>query len=268
MTLSTADNALEECVRGLDVLEKLIRKSNSVRVQSSDERDLAKTTALGWFRKQKALVDPYLTPENSQTLDELYRTLFRMADGTPSRSKYREGIRAIRTSLKQSKVEVLSAPEKAQPTADNAPSFSTLITDPAMQQILVRRWEECVRCLKGGADLAAIVMMGGLLEALLLARLLRETDKNVVFRAAAAPTYRKTNKPMPLQDWTLNNYIDVAKELEWISRTARDVGGVLRDYRNYVHPQKELSDKIVLKAGDSSLMWEIVKSMARQLLLP
>ena len=35
-----------------------------------------------------------------------------------------------------------------------------------MRGILGRRWEECRKCIAADAPLAAVVMMGGLLEAL------------------------------------------------------------------------------------------------------
>jgi len=64
----------------------------------------------------------------------------------------------------------------------------------------------------------------------------------------------------------LKNYIDVAHELQWISESAKDVGVVLRDYRNFIHPQKELSHGVVLKSDDASILWEVAKSISKQLL--
>jgi hypothetical protein len=113
--------------------------------------------------------------------------------------------------------------------------------------------------------MAATVMMGGLLEGLLLARVNKEPDPRPVFTAAGAPR-DKMGKTLALKDWTLRNFIDVAHELKWITVSARDVGVVLRDYRNYIHPQKELSHGIILEAGDASVLWEVAKSISRQLL--
>ncbi|HEV2022750.1 MAG TPA: hypothetical protein VGQ94_09485 [Terriglobales bacterium] len=135
-----------------------------------------------------------------------------------------------------------------------------------MHRILVNRWQECTRCIGANADLAAIVMMGGLLEALLLARIQREPDQAAVFKAVAAPKDTKTKKTLPLQAWTLRHFIDVAHELKWISQTVKQVGVVLRDYRNYIHPYKELSHKIVVQPGDSGVLWEVSKSISRKLL--
>jgi hypothetical protein len=47
---------------------------------------------------------------------------------------------------------------------------------------------------------------------------------------------------------------------------AKDVSVVLRDYRNYIHPQKELSHGVSLTTPDAQILWEIGKSISRQLL--
>lgn len=110
--------------------------------------------------------------------------------------------------------------------------------------------------------------MGGLLEGLLLAKINQLTDKSIVFSSAAAPVDKRTGKSLPLKEWGLKNFIDAAFELLWITKTTKDVGEVLRDYRNYIHPQKEFSHGIVLAAGDAQMLWEVSKGMARQLLNP
>ena len=134
-----------------------------------------------------------------------------------------------------------------------------------MKAILTKRWIECVNCISSGAPLAATVMIGGLLEGLLLARINKEPNKAPIFTAASTPK-DQLGKSLGLKDWTLKDYIGVAHELGWITVAAKDVGVVLRDYRNYIHPQKELSHGISLTPADASVLWEIGKSISRQLL--
>jgi len=74
-------------------------------------------------------------------------------------------------------VRLSAATTPAASTSDIPPDFSKLIADPQMQQILKGRWIECTSCIAANAPLAATVMMGGLLEGLLLARINRETNK-------------------------------------------------------------------------------------------
>ncbi len=113
--------------------------------------------------------------------------------------------------------------------------------------------------------MAATVMIGGLLEALLLARVNRETNQSPIFRAKSAPR-DKVGKTLSLKDWALKNYIDVAHELGWITKAAKDISEVLRDYRNYIHPYKELSHSLALTSDDSKLFWEVGKSLSRQVI--
>ena len=69
----------------------------------------------------------------------------------------------------------------------------------------------------------------------MLARVNQLKDKTPLFKAASAPK-DKTGAPLKLNEWGLKNYLDVAHELAWISKTTKDVGEVVRDYRNYIHP--------------------------------
>jgi hypothetical protein len=143
--------------------------------------------------------------------------------------------------------------------------FGSLISDPKMLGILERQWTETLACQRVGADLAATVMLGGLLEALFLARINRLKNAAPVFTAPAAPK-DKNGKTRPLKEWGLKDYLDVAKELGWIRQSAKDVGQVLRDYRNYIHPEKELSHGITVVAEDTAMFVNVLSSIAEQII--
>ncbi len=145
------------------------------------------------------------------------------------------------------------------------PDFAALSAEAAMKAILERRWHECQRCIRAGAPLAATVMMGGLLEALFVVRANLLTNKAALFRAKSTPMDFKTKKPLALTEWTLRPYIDVAAELGWITSSGKGVAAVLRDYRNYIHPEKERAHGVDLNEHDSGMFWEVTKSLARQL---
>jgi hypothetical protein len=76
----------------------------------------------------------------------------------------------------------------------------------------------------------------------------------------------QTKKPKPLKEWVLSNYIDVGHELGWITKSAKDVASVLRESRNYVHPDKERRDNITLSSADTDLFWLVTKQLTVQLL--
>ena len=135
-----------------------------------------------------------------------------------------------------------------------------------MRDILTRRWHECAKCVKADAHLAAIVMMGGLLEALFVARANKMTDKAPLTGATSAPK-DKAGKTINYQEWMLDSYMKVGCELDWITESARDVADKLKEYRNFVHPAKELRYGVTLGFNDSSMFWQVTKALARQLLL-
>ena len=64
----------------------------------------------------------------------------------------------------------------------------------------------------------------------------------------------------------MKDYLDVAKELGWIRQSAKDVGQVLRDYRNYIHPEKELSHDITVIAEDTAMFVNVFSSIAEQII--
>jgi hypothetical protein len=235
-------------------------------VRNVEERSQARATALAWFNSHRAIVVDRLGDDAVQEVDDGYRQLIDAAGRAASKRTYESALNDIRVGLNEIRLDVVVPPSTANPTTgDTPPDFSGLVADLAMQTVLSRRWSECTVCLGAGAPLAATVMMGGLLEGLLLAKVNSLSNKSSVFLARGAPKDRN-GRSLPLGDWTLKHYLDVAHELGWISRSARDVGAVLRDYRNYVHPQKELSHGIALSGQDAIVWWEVSKSVARELL--
>ena len=58
-----------------------------------------------------------------------------------------------------------------------------------------------------------------------------------------------------------------AIQLKWITESAKDVADVLKEYRNYIHPEKERRHGVVLALNDSSMFWQVTKALVRQLLM-
>ncbi len=264
--MNKTNDAIEAVLNETDRLRRSIKGRKSPQVRSSEERSLVKATALSWFNTHRKEVLRILKIEQIDALNNLYKELLTAADRATSRAKYDTILKTIREQGIELRVHAVLAPENPiiNPTTDEPPKFDLLIGDARMRNILIRRWQECFICSAAGAPLASTVMMGGLLEALLLARVNKETNKAPIFKATKAPKEKITGKTLSLNEWTLRHYIDVAHELGWISQSAKDIGEVLRDYRNYVHPYKELSHGINLSPDDSNLFWEICKSIAKQ----
>jgi hypothetical protein len=254
----TLDIAIDAAGR----LKAALRKRYQPQVRSSDERMLIKATSQAWFRSYRPSVISLSAEPLFRQVDESFATLLEYSEQNTSRSKYSELLTTLRSNLVQLRSRaVLASPQQVV----EQPDFPKLITDGVMLGILQRRWKETLACLQVGADLAATVMMGGLLEALLLARVNRLSDLKPVFTATAAPK-DKVGKPRPLKEWGLKDFLDVANELGWIRQSAKDVAAVLRDYRNYVHPEKERSHGISINSDDSKMFLAVLSSLSSQII--
>jgi hypothetical protein len=267
--MNYADEAIYKAIREAQLLRERTKKKKTIQVRGP-ERDIIRATALAWFNNHRRQLLTVFSDGELSGVDELYKQVVTASHRNILRSNYIGWLKQIGdllVQLRSGNVVKLGAVPQEVPSAttDRPPDFSLLIQDVQMKAILERRWVECTACIKADAPLAAAVMMGGLLEGLLLARVNSQSNKTQVFTASAAPK-DKQGKSLQLKDWTLQNYIAVAHESKWISQTVKDIGAVLRDYRNYIHPQKEFSEKVLLSTSDATLLWEISKNIARQVL--
>jgi len=231
----TATSALGD----VDRLRGVLRKKRTPQVASRDECDLVKATALTWFNTHRQSFDAATT--EASAADDLYRKLLTAGDRQTSRKVYFALLKDLRELLiaLKSAVVTLAAPA---PSTDAPPDFRAL-ANPDMKSVLVERWNECARCVSAPAPMAATVMMGGLLETLLLARINLEANKAPVFTATTAPRDRG-GKTLLLNEWSLKDYI----------------------FRNYIHPHKQLSHGVHLRDDDAALFWDVCKTITRQLL--
>jgi hypothetical protein len=139
---------------------------------------------------------------------------------------------------KLSKIEpFIPEPERTmEPLAEFVPDFENIIGDPLLLQILAERWKEVIVCIKYEAYLAAIIMMGGLLEGVLLSVAI--TNPKEANKASSSPK-DKSGEVKKTHDWTLNNLIEVSHECGWIEQDIKRFSNTLRDYRNLIHPWEQ-----------------------------
>jgi hypothetical protein len=264
--MTDAVSALNSAIQDADRLTKILKKDRTqAQVRSSDERALAKASAQTWFRNYRPAVTSLVLESDVAPIDLEYRGILEASERAGSRAKYLTTIKALRQKIIRLRSDCLAASPGRIITVDMPPDFSPLVSDPLMREILVKRWSECVMCLGANASLAATVMMGGLLEAILLARINKEPDKTHIFKSRTA-SKESTGKTRQLKEWGLSDYINVVHELKWVSVSVKDVGDVLRDYRNYIHPYKQLSRGVHLETEDAGLFWEVTKNITRQVI--
>ena len=262
-----AIDVLEEAIDSVTRLRSGLARGTTRQVKANDERDVVKATALAWIRKHRSHLAGPPTSDLVEECDAAFLKLLELSDKNTTRDRYKLHLKVLRANLVKLRSEVAANPGllAAKPNEAEPPDWSRLISDPAMQAILRHRWQETSLCIEAGAHLAATVMMGGMLEAFLLARVNHLADRSPLFKTSACPKSKTTGKSLPLQEWTLRHYIDVAHEMGWIREAARDVGVVLRDYRNYIHPAKELSHGVKIEKEDSDIFWVVFQRLVNQI---
>ena len=261
---------LDAMLADIDRAIKRSKVGTSKQIHRVEDLDYFRSVAYSWFHTRKRQLHELIPELSVSLLENGFTTILEASSKKASRLTYQHALKNCRQSVVAISKEVVSIPLLPQEQASNVappPDFSILVTDPLMREILKDRWIECRKCVEAEAYLAATVMMGGLLETLFVACANRLQDKSPLFKAKSTPIDPKTQKPMPLQQWTLRPYIDVAHDLGWITRSGKDVAEVLRDYRNYVHPEKQRSHGITLNAADARMFWDVTKNLVEQLLV-
>lgn len=261
----TIDAAINEATAARNRVSKI--KSNQVR--GVDDIATLKATAQTWFHTHRPVVAAGAPKVDLAAVDASFTAVLDATAKHVVKATYLSSLKEAKAALIAVRTAALVAPvaESVANTDDLAPDFSPLAGNQQMREILTRRWNECAKCVNADAHLAAIVMMGGLLEALFVARANKMPDKTPLTSATNAPKDKVTGRTTNYQDWMLDSYIKVGFELNWITESAKDVADKLKEYRNFVHPAKELRYGVTLGFNDSSMFWQVTKALVRQLLL-
>jgi len=267
--MATAVDVLDAAIQEVSQARVLVARVKTSQIRGSDNLATLKTAAYAWFRNYRGVVESEAALVDLSEVDQNYKVILDATSRHAAKTTYLDALKGAKKSLIELRSTILTAiPSSIDAVAEDlAPDFSPLVVNQEMHQILNRRWEECRKCVAANANLAAVVMMGGLLEALFVARANKMTDKGPLLKAAGAPRDKKTGKVLNYQEWMLDSYIKVGSELEWITDSAKQVADVLKEFRNYVHPAKELRHGIVLGSNDSAIFWTVTKTLVRQLLL-
>ncbi len=264
--MNNASDSVDSAIDEVKKARSFLNKKKTKQVRSTDELNFIKAVAYSWKNTHRVEVHSCGLSLDTTAVDNVYNDILISTGKHSTRSNYLLLFKQAQAELIALRSNIFSMPSQSiSGSTETAPNFSSLASDRIMQDILSRRWQECQKCMVAEAYLASTVMMGGLLEALFVAKANKLTDKSALFKVSSTPT-DKTGKPIPLKEWTLNSYINVGHDLKWITKSAKDVAGVLRDYRNYVHPEKERTNGVVLSQSDASMFWEVTKQLTKQLL--
>jgi hypothetical protein len=135
---------------------------------------------------------------------------------------------------------------------------------PELERIIQNRWIEAQICQHAGAYLAAVIIMGSILEALLLARCSANPTNS--YQSPAAPKDRVSGKSVALHDWSLNTLIDVAVSLRWLKVDRGRFSHALRQSRNIVHPYEHARSQADFDEATCKLCWQVLNASVDDLL--
>lgn len=121
------------------------------------------------------------------------------------------------------------------------------IKDLDLKRIIERDYRELSLVLfPSGAWKSCVVLAGSILEAILCDILTSDSVRKA--KALCSPHAPKKKgggvKNIDQGEWTLNELIIVATDIDILPKTrANAIDQVLRDYRNFVHPKKEIKSQ-------------------------
>lgn len=139
--------------------------------------------------------------------------------------------------------------------------WSQLSIENALLPVIKQRVEEISTCLKNNAALSVIFLCGSTLEGLLLN--VARVHPREFNTSASAPL--KDQKVKPLQEWTLDNLINVAYEVGFIDLDVKKFSHVLRDFRNYIHPYEQMARNFNPTIETAKISAQVLKAAISQI---
>ena len=95
---------------------------------------------------------------------------------------------------------------------------------------------------------------------------LSNSDKANAIQSAPSDKKNKKVKVKEFKDWKLTEMIDVCHNLGWIDYGVKKLSHALRDFRNFIHPDKQISEDFYPNKDTCKNSQNIVQSMVNNFL--
>jgi hypothetical protein len=173
------------------------------------------------------------------------------------------------TFIKLEKVEFNET--KAAPKIDEGTFLNQEFTDLNLKAIkldsrvtetLEYRITEIEKCFSSGAPLSVILLAGSTLEGILLGVAIRSPK---AFNTCLSTPKDSEGKVKQFHEWSLNNYLDVSKEVGLIEKDVHKFSHVLRDFRNYIHPFEQVSTGFNPSMHTAKICLQVLKVAIHQI---
>lgn len=158
------------------------------------------------------------------------------------------------------KTETLSEDDFLKRTFDI--DINLLGLDSSIEEIVKERLKEVELCVTNNAPLSSVIMIGSILEGILLG--LASAYPRLFNQAQCAPK-DKEGSIRKFQDWTLNNFIDVASEIGFLRRDVKKFSHAVRDFRNYIHPYSQMASRFSPDKHTAMICFQVLKAAISQI---
>jgi len=186
---------------------------------------------------------------------------------TINEATYVEGFRVklvgIEPTFEKVDVSYDTPQEQEELKPQPPPDFLALNLESGIGEILSERWVEAQRCVDARAYLAAIIIMGSLLEGLLLG--ICQRSPAIANTCPCAPKDSKTGKVKHFAEWSLAEMIDVAHNIGWLGLDVKRFSHALRSFRNLVHPYEQMATRANPDEDTSKISWLVVQAAVNDL---
>ncbi|WP_392897890.1 hypothetical protein [Streptomyces sp. LN699] len=139
----------------------------------------------------------------------------------------------------------------SQGPAELSAAMTDLISDRKMAALLQHRLDEARTCYANGAHVAAIIMLGSLLEGVMV-HVVRERDASRLGSTSADRV-------------TLDTLIKTCHDAGWIGADVERFCHELRKYRNFVHPRAEIREAHTPDRDTLDMCWPVVNAVLNDL---
>lgn len=140
--------------------------------------------------------------------------------------------------------------------------ISSLGLEESIVPIINSRIKEIKICLDNNAPLSSIFLIGSTLEGILLGIASQYPEK--YGRAKSSPK-EKNGKVKKFDKWKLNDFINVSYEIGFLKKDVKQFSHYLRDFRNYIHPYKQLVDKFYPNNHTALICEQVLKATVYEL---
>lgn len=141
-------------------------------------------------------------------------------------------------------------------------SVAKIGLEGTVSQILEQRIKEIEKCFFSKAYLAVILIAGSTLEGVLLGV---ANNHPRLFNSAKASPKDGAGKVEQFHDWSLSAFIDVAHELGLVQYDTQKFSHTLRDFRNYIHPFRQMSSGFTPTEHTAKLCLQVLKAAIHEL---